>query len=63
MFLARVQPGLPTQVYQLSGRLFFEPRSWLFVSYRRGACAIDFTGAKAVQAARRKLGRPQEAVA
>lgn len=59
MFLARVQYGLPPQVYPLNGRLFFEPRSWLFMSYRRGACAIDYTSAKAVKAARRRLGRPK----
>lgn len=59
MFLARLQPGMPPQVYKLNGRLFFEPRAWSFVSYRRGGCAIHYTRAQAIRLAQRQLERPR----
>lgn len=52
MFLARVIPGRKPQVYCLSGSLHF-PRAWRFVSYGRGAAAIDSTQTAALKAASR----------
>lgn len=55
MFLARVLPGVAPQVYSLTDMLCAAPRSWTFCSYRRGACAIGYTRAEAVMAARDRL--------
>lgn len=52
MFLARLVPGRKPQVYPLIGALHF-PRAWNFVSYGRGAAAIDATQTAALRAARR----------
>lgn len=60
MYLARILPGVAPQVYSLTDMLCVAPRSWDFVSYRRGACAIGYTRELAMQAARRRLERPRE---
>jgi hypothetical protein len=62
MYLARVQPGIAPQVYHLTDVLCVSPRSWVFASYGRGACAIGYTSAEAVQAARRRLEMPRAAL-
>lgn len=59
MFLARILPGREPQVFALSGFLILQPRSWTFCSYRRGACAIGYTKAEAVRAAKRRLEMPR----
>jgi hypothetical protein len=59
MYLARLTLGSKPQVFHLTGFLFAEPKSWSFCSYRRGACAIGYTQAEAVQAARRRLEMPK----
>lgn len=57
MFLARLVPGSPPQVFPLHGHLL--PRAWGFCSYHRGACAIDTTAVRAVRSARAQLRRMQ----
>lgn len=52
MFLARIVTGRKPQVYPLTGCLCF-PRAWRFVSYGKGAAAIDATQTAALSAARR----------
>jgi hypothetical protein len=62
MYLARVVAvsGKKPQVYPLDGELITQPRTWLFVHYAgRGACAIGYTAALAVSAARRRLEMPR----
>jgi hypothetical protein len=56
MYLARLTLGRAPQVFHLTGALLMAPRSWSFCSYRRGACAIGYTQAEAVRAARVRLG-------
>jgi hypothetical protein len=63
MYLARVVAvsGKQPQVYPLDGTLIMQPRTWLFVHYGgRGACAISYTSALAVSAARRRLEMPKQ---
>lgn len=62
MYLARVQPGTEPQVYYLTDVLCVTPRSWLFASYGRGACAIGYTRDEAVQSAQRRLELPRPAL-
>lgn len=62
MFLARLVTGRQPEVFPLTGALYFEPRSWAFCSYRRGACAIAYTRLEALQAARQRLEMPQQRV-
>jgi hypothetical protein len=56
MYLARIVTGRKPQVYYLTGCLHF-PRAWRFVSYGRGAAAIDQTQMAALKAARQTLRR------
>jgi hypothetical protein len=56
MFLARIVTGREPQVYPLTGCLYF-PRAWRFVSYGKGAAAIDATQTAALSAARRLTER------
>lgn len=59
MFFARVIAGKPPEVFALTDVLLVTPRSWSFVSYRRGACAIGYTRDSALQAAMRRLDMPR----
>jgi hypothetical protein len=59
MYLARLIPGRDPQVYRLTDMLCRAPRSWCFVAFTRGACAIDYTQAEAVRAARVRLREPR----
>lgn len=63
MFFARIVAGSKPEVYPLSGALFLEPKSWLFESYRRGACAFGYTKADALFRAKRRLEMPRPALA
>ena len=63
MFLARIVAGCAPQVYPLQGALFAEPRSWSFVAFRPGACAIGYTRDDAVQRAKRRLEMPRPTLA
>lgn len=60
MYLARLQPGQPPQVFKLTGAIYF-PKAWAFVSYRKGVCAIDYTQDEAIRRARRQLEQPRQA--
>lgn len=60
MFLARIVPGRSPEVFQLTGALFIQPKSWAFCSYRQGACAIGYTRDEALGAAKRRLEMPRQ---